>query len=273
MGAAVAPGGAFPAGGAPVSAPEGRGAFGALTIPKTQRMGAHDRMTEWIAANMDSVAASAPTWGFVIIFVLMAIESSFIPFPSEVVMIPAGFLACRGELTTGQPWVDLLLALAFGLAGSMAGAYVNYYLALWLGRPVLYRYGRYVGLSEAVLSRSEEIFNRYGEMTTIVCRMLPAIRQLISIPAGLCRMELVRFSVFTGLGAGVWCLVLLGAGWWLGRAAGDMTYPELVERGKELIQSHYGWLLAALAVAVAAYVAVKRLVMGGASRGTGGVAN
>lgn len=224
-------------------------------------------MTDWIAAHMDSVAALAPTWGFVIIFLLMTIESSFIPFPSEVVMIPAGFLACRGELTTGQPWLDLLLAFAFGLAGSMAGAYVNYYLALRLGRPVLYRYGRYVGLSEAVLSRSEDIFRRYGELTTIVCRMLPAIRQLISIPAGLSRMNLLRFSIFTGVGAGAWCLVLLGAGWWLGQAAGTMSYPELVVRGKELVESHFGWLLAGLIVLVVAYVLVKRWVMGGGKTG------
>ena len=86
-------------------------------------------MTEAIASCLDSLTASAPVWGFVLIFVFMAVESSFIPFPSEVVMIPAGFLAYRSGLTTGIPWLDLLLAIICGLAGSMAGAYVNYYLA------------------------------------------------------------------------------------------------------------------------------------------------
>ena len=92
-------------------------------------------MTEAVAASLDSLTACAPAWGLVLIFVFMAIESSFIPFPSEVVMIPAGFLACRAGLTTGIPVVDLILAIVCGLAGSMAGAYINYYLAIWLGGP------------------------------------------------------------------------------------------------------------------------------------------
>lgn len=218
-------------------------------------------MSDWIAANMDQVIAYAPTWGFIIIFVLMTIESSFIPFPSEVVMIPAGFLAYRGELMTGQPWLDAVLALVFGLAGSMAGAYINYWLAIRLGRPVLYKYGKYVLLKEATLKRAEEIFNRYGEVTTVVCRLLPAIRQLISIPAGLCGMNLRRFTLFTALGAGFWCVVLLAVGWALGQAAGDITYPELVERGKDMIHQHYGKLLVGLAIFVAIYLAVQHKVM------------
>ena len=86
-------------------------------------------MTEAIANCLNSLTASAPVWGFVLIFVFMTVESSFIPFPSEVVMIPAGFLAYRSGLTTGIPWLDLILAIVCGLAGSMAGAYINYYLS------------------------------------------------------------------------------------------------------------------------------------------------
>ena len=104
-------------------------------------------MNETIAAALDILTACAPVWGFVLIFVFMTIESSFIPFPSEVVMIPAGFLACRSGLTTGIPWLDLVLAIVCGLAGSMAGAYINYYLAIWLGRPFLHRYGKYFFIS------------------------------------------------------------------------------------------------------------------------------
>ena len=120
-------------------------------------------MTETVAATLDSLTAYAPAWGLVLIFVFMTIESSFIPFPSEVVMIPAGFLACRGGLTTGIPVLDMLLAIVCGLAGSMAGAYVNYYLAIWLGRPFLHRYGKYFFLKEEALNRSEEIFREYGD--------------------------------------------------------------------------------------------------------------
>ena len=218
-------------------------------------------MSDWISSNMDGVIAYAPIWGFLIIFLLMAVESSFIPFPSEVVMIPAGFLAFRGELTTHNPCLDVVLAFVCGLAGSMVGAYINYWLAVRLGRPFLYKYGKYVLLKESALKRSEEIFNRYGDVTTVVCRLLPAIRQLISIPAGLCRMSLWRFSLFTALGAGFWCIVLLAIGWALGHAAGDIPYPELVERGKVMLNEHYGKLLAALAVFVVVYLAVQHRVM------------
>ena len=131
-------------------------------------------MTDIIAGHIEFAASHAVVWGFIIIFIFMTIESSFIPFPSEVVMIPAGFLAYRGALTTGIPWLDLVLAVFFGLLGSLAGAYVNYYLSVWLGRPFLHKYGRYFFLSEEHLDRAEEIFRKYGDIATFVCRLLPA---------------------------------------------------------------------------------------------------
>ena len=100
-------------------------------------------MLETIAAHIDSFIAVAPTWGFVLIFAFMAIESSFIPFPSEVVMIPAGFLAARGELGPFSPWAGVVLSVIVGTLGSLLGAYVNYYLALWAGKPFLEKYGKY----------------------------------------------------------------------------------------------------------------------------------
>ena len=100
-------------------------------------------MTEIIASNIEMIASHAAVWGFLLIFFFMMIESSFIPFPSEVVMIPAGFLAYRGALTCHMPVPDLIFAILAGLAGSMAGAYINYFLAEYLGRPVLYKYGKY----------------------------------------------------------------------------------------------------------------------------------
>lgn len=214
-----------------------------------------------IASRLDQAIEYAPMWGFVLIFVFMAVESSFIPFPSEVVMIPAGFLACRGELTTHIPALDLALAVTLGLAGSMTGAYINYYLSVWLGRPFLHRCGKYFFLPKRHLDRAEEIFRKYGDAATFVCRLLPAIRQLISIPAGLSRMKLWRFTLFTALGAGLWTAILAGAGWRLGQLAGKMSTLELVVKGRELVQRHYGWILLFLALFVIGYFAVQKLVM------------
>lgn len=217
-------------------------------------------MIETLAASLDQIAALAPTWGLVFIFVFMAVESSFIPFPSEVVMIPAGFLAARGELT-GAPATALVLAIAVGLLGSLAGAYVNYFLALWVGRPFLERYGRWFFIQPEPLARACEVFNRYGAATTFVCRLVPVIRQLISIPAGIARMKLGSFTLFTGLGAGIWTAILALVGFGLGRTAGDITYLELVTRGKALATAHLPWVILVALVLVGAYVAVSRLVM------------
>ena len=218
-------------------------------------------MTEFIASHLDLAMQHAAVWGFILIFIFMAVESSFIPFPSEVVMIPAGFLAYRGLLSTHLPWLDLVLAVVIGLAGSMLGAYINYGLLIWLGRPFLHKYGKYFFLKEQHLDRAEEIFRKYGDLATFVCRLLPAIRQLISIPAGLSRMSLGRFTLFTGLGAGIWTLILALIGWYFGHLAGDMTAIEMVEKGKKLIHDHYIWILLFLAVFVAVYLLVQHLVM------------
>ena len=220
-------------------------------------------MVDLIAGHLEFAASHAHVWGFFLIFFFMAVESSFIPFPSEVVMIPAGFLAYRHELTFGMPHLDLALAVGCGLAGSMAGSYVNYFLALKLGRPVLHRYGKYFFLSEATLDRAEEIFRQYGELTTFVCRLLPAIRKLISIPAGLSRMNFWRFSLFTALGAGIWTTILALAGWYCGKATEAMTYSQMIHRAIELIHRHYIWLFLALAVLVAGYLAVHHRIMKG----------
>ncbi len=220
-------------------------------------------MTETIAGHIEAFAAYAHVWGFLLIFVFMTIESSFIPFPSEVVMIPAGFLAWRGELTTGNFTVDFTLAILSGLAGSLAGAFINYYLAVSLGRAALYKYGKYFFLDEKTLNRAEELFREYGEVITFVCRLLPAIRQLISIPAGLAKMNLKRFTIFTGAGAGIWVVILTAVGAWLGHLTGDMSYVEMVERGKKMISEHTIWLVLAAAVILVAYVFVHKKIMHG----------
>ena len=156
----------------------------------------------------------------------------------EIVMIPAGFLAYRHALTTGNPLTDLALAWGCGLAGSLAGAYVNYGLSLWLGEPFLRKFGKYFFVKPEALDRAEEVFNRYGDMTTFICRLIPVIRQLISIPAGLSRMPLGRFTFFTALGAGIWTAILAGIGWTLGHTAGDLPYRDLVFKGKEMANAN-----------------------------------
>lgn len=218
-------------------------------------------MTDLIAEQIQMLVPYAKVWGFFLIFFFMTIESSFIPFPSEVVMIPAGFLAYRGELSFGIPWLDLSIALFAGLAGSLAGAYINYYLAKWLGRPFLHRYGRWFFLPEKSLNRAEEIFRQYGELVTFVCRLVPAIRQLISIPAGLSNMDVKRFGFFTALGAGVWCLVLIFIGWYFGHLSGDMTYVDMVHKGAVMIKDNYIWILPGLALIVVVYLVIHHQVM------------
>lgn len=221
----------------------------------------YDEMLETLASHLDQIAAMAPTWGYVFIFVFMAVESSFIPFPSEIVMIPAGFLAARGELSLHAAFPDLAVAIAVGLLGSLLGAYVNYFLSAFLGKPFLRRYGKWFFLSPAALDRACEIFNRYGNLATFVCRLLPAIRQLISIPAGIARMPFGPFTLYTALGAGIWTAVLALTGFWLGRTAGDITYLELVHRGKAFIDGNMVWVVLALALLVAIHIIVSKVVM------------
>ncbi len=203
----------------------------------------------------------AYVWGFLMVFILMTIESSFIPFPSEVIMIPAGFMAARGELTFGQPLVDITIVFLCGLSGSLVGAYINYYLAMSLGRPFLYKYGKYFFIKPGVLTRAEEIFLRYGDITTFICRLLPAIRQLISLPAGISRMPLSKFSFFTGLGAGIWSLILLGIGYYFGSLFVDMSYGELVLKGKGIIAEHFILIVAFIVLILIVYGLIHYTVM------------
>lgn len=217
-------------------------------------------MLETLAAHLDSLAAVAPTWGLVLVFAFMAVESSFIPFPSEVVMIPAGFLAARGELGVA-PAAALAAAIVVGILGSLLGAFVNYYLALWVGKPFLVRYGKWFFIKPEPLDRACDLFNRYGAATTFVCRLIPVIRQLISIPAGISRMPVGSFALFTGLGAGIWSAILALVGFWLGRTAGDITYLELVTKGKEAAARHLPWVILAAVVLVAAHILLSRLVL------------
>ena len=217
-------------------------------------------MLETLAGHLDALAAIAPTWGLVLVFVFMAVESSFIPFPSEVVMIPAGFLAARGELGLA-PAAALVAAILVGILGSLLGAFVNYYLALWVGKPFLLKYGKWFFVKPEPLNRACEVFNRYGAATTFVCRLIPVIRQLISIPAGISRMPLGSLALFTGLGAGIWSAILALIGFWLGRTAGDITYLELVQQGKAAAAHNLPWVILGAVAFVACHLVLTRLVL------------
>ena len=218
-------------------------------------------MTEMLISHIETLAAYAPTWGFLLVVLFMTIESSFIPFPSEVVMIPAGFLAARGGLTLGSPLADALVAVLAGTLGSLMGAYVNYFLFSWLGSPFLEKYGKYFLLPPPKLHRAEELFRRYGAGATFVCRLLPAIRQLISIPAGIAKMPLKSFTLWTGLGAGLWVTVLTTVGYVIGKSTSTMTYAELVHSGSDMVKKNFVWMIPALLVAFGIYVFVSKKVM------------
>ena len=145
-------------------------------------------------------------WG---IFLLMFLESTFFPFPSEIIMIPAGYLAYKGEM-------NVYIVVLVGILGSVAGALFNYYLAMHFGRKFILKYGKYFFIKEETLDKLEAFFIKHGDLSTFNGRLIPGIRQLISLPAGLARMNIVKFSFYSGLGAGIWVIVLVALGYILG---------------------------------------------------------
>lgn len=172
----------------------------------------------WYDAHMNYLAVGA----------LMTLESSFIPFPSEVVIPPAVYVASNPDSAGGMKiWIIVLV----GTLGALLGALINYFLSRWLGRPIIYafaksRMGRLLQLSPERLERAETYFNDHGVISTLVGRLIPVIRQLISIPAGLSRMNIGAFVLFTTLGAAVWNCILALLGWLAYRAAD----PTVIER-------------------------------------------
>ncbi len=185
----------------------------------------------------------------------MAIESSFIPFPSEAVVPPAAWKAA----VTGE--MNVFLVVAFATAGALIGAFINYYLAVWLGRPIVYKFansriGHMCLIDEAKVQNAEKYFDKHGAVSTFIGRLVPAVRQLISIPAGLARMGLGRFVLYTSLGAGVWNAILAALGYYMASIPGLQTEEAVMNKVKEY-SSEIGIVFVVLAVAIVAYLIYK----------------
>lgn len=172
------------------------------TIENSDTLSIIQKVEKWYDANMNYASITA----------LMVVESSFIPFPSEVVIPPAAYIASKPN-----SHLNIFLVILFGTLGALIGAYVNYFLALWLGRPIIYKLadskmGHAFLLSSEKIQKAEKYFNDHGKVSTFVGRLIPGIRQLISIPAGLAKMNFLSFTFYTFLGALIWncILALLG---------------------------------------------------------------
>lgn len=190
------------------------------------------------------------------VFLLMTIESTFIPFPSEVVLPPAAYHAHA----TGEQNVFLLIIVA--TLGADMGATINYFLAFYLGRPIVYafansKWGHRCLLNEEKVRRSEKFFDDHGVVATLTGRLVPVIRQLISIPAGLAKMNFLKFILYTTIGAGLWNCVLAAIGWYLQTIVPEDKLMEKVDEYSEHIKV---FILAAIAVAVAYFILRKYIV-------------
>lgn len=207
-----------------------------------------DNIITWYSAHMNYASITA----------LMAVESSFIPFPSEVVIPPAAFVAGQPEsvlCATGNYFVDVLIIVFFGTLGAMIGAIINYGLSVWLGRIIIYKFadskvGHLCLLSSEKIQKAEEYFREKGNVSTFIGRFIPGIRQLISIPAGLSRMHFGSFLWWTFLGAFIWNCILAAIGY---VAAGQM------DRIKEYSHELSVTILVLLGVVIL-YFVIKKII-------------
>ena len=195
---------------------------------------------------VDFLVNTIGSLGYFGIFVLMAIESSFIPFPSEVVLIPAGLAISQEEMVFS-------IVMAMAILGSLVGAWFNYFLALHLGRrainSLLLKYDKVLFINEKKILESEKYFKNHGDITTFIGRLIPVVRQLISLPAGFARMNLAKFSIYTALGAGIWSAILIYLGFLFGEN------QEIIQQNLEII-TQITLIFAALLVII--YLLVKR---------------
>ncbi len=180
------------------------------------------------------------------VFLFMTIESSFIPFPSEIVVPPAAYIAAT-EGTMSVWGVGIAATL-----GALCGSIINYFLAMWLGRPIIYafadsRLGSIFMINREKVDRAEQYFDKRGAVSTFIGRLIPVIRQLISIPAGLARMNFMRFCIFTTAGAAIWNIILCCLGWFLARTVSKEDLFTQIEYYNDYLTG-FGWILGGLCV-------------------------
>ena len=189
------------------------------------------------------------------VMLFMTIESSFIPFPSEAVVPPAAWKAA----VTGE--MNVFLVVVFATLGALIGALINYYIAVWFGRPIVYkfansRFGHMCLIDEAKVQKAEQFFDQHGVVSTLIGRLVPVVRQLISIPAGLARMSVARFVIYTSLGAGIWNVILAALGYYMAYIPGMQSEEAVMNKVKEY-SSEIGVAFIVVAVAVVAYLIYK----------------
>ena len=204
-----------------------------------------DQIISWVLEHLN----------YWVVMLFMAIESSFSPFPSEVVVPPAAWLA------TVKDELNIVLVVIFATLGADIGALINYYLALWLGRPVVYRFansrlGRICLIDEEKIKQAEAFFQKHGVISTLVGRLVPGVRQLISIPAGLSKMHVGKFLLYTTIGAGLWNIALALIGYFLAQVPGLNSVEAVVEKATRY--SHLlGYALMAMALLLVAFFVYK----------------
>lgn len=185
----------------------------------------------------------------------MTIESSFIPFPSEAVVPPAAWKAAvSGEM-------NIFLVVVFATVGALLGALINYYIAYFFGRPIVYKFansrlGHMCLIDEAKVRKAETFFEEHGVISTLIGRLVTVVRQLISIPAGLARMKIGRFILYTSLGAGIWNVILAALGYYMAYIPGMQSEEAVMTKVKEY-SSEIGIVFVVVAVAVVAYLIYK----------------
>lgn len=204
-----------------------------------------DQIISWVLEHLN----------YWVVMLFMAIESSFIPFPSEVVVPPAAWLA------TVSDELNIVLVVIFATIGADIGALINYYLALWLGRPVVYRFansrlGRICLIDEEKVKQAEAFFQKHGVASTLIGRLVPGVRQLISIPAGLSKMHLGKFLLYTTIGAGLWNIILAIIGYSLAQVPGLNSVEAVVEKAYRY--SHLiGYALMGMALLIVVFFVYK----------------
>ena len=203
-------------------------------------------LSDILTTSTNFLLSTIGSLGYIGIFILMTIESTIIPFPAEIILIPAGALVSQGKMS----FIFILLA---AVLGSIAGALINYYLALHLGRravnKLVHKYGKFLFIDENSVLKSERYFDNHGDMTTFVGRLIPGVRSFVSLPAGFARMKFAKFCFYTGLGAGIWSAILI----YLGYIFGENT--ELIKKNLDIITVI---LMIFVAVIIAAYIQLKR---------------